>query len=188
MKSRPALDLLDYDYTGLSKVISGGQCGADRGGIEAAYKLGVETGGWAPRGWKTAEGSAPELAKFGLKEHASDDYQQRTKLNVSESDATLIVASNLDSAGSRLTLSTCMKKDKPFFIVNPTAWDKDLCLLKSWCLMNRIVTLNVAGNRDYSDRSNGTKHFDAAFNTVTWLLLRLDEERLLKRGHINTSS
>jgi hypothetical protein len=33
------------------KVISGGQTGADQGGLRAAKAAGIPTGGWAPRGW-----------------------------------------------------------------------------------------------------------------------------------------
>ena len=31
-------------FAGLTKVISGGQTGADRGGIDAAHEMGIDTG------------------------------------------------------------------------------------------------------------------------------------------------
>jgi hypothetical protein len=37
----------------LERVISGGQTGADQGGLRAARACGIPTGGWAPRGWLT---------------------------------------------------------------------------------------------------------------------------------------
>lgn len=53
----------------LRKVISGGQTGADRAGLEVAHKLGLETGGWAPSGYVTSLGRDRSLGtKFGLKE------------------------------------------------------------------------------------------------------------------------
>ena len=49
----------------LRKVISGGQTGADRTGLECAKALGLETGGTAPDSWRTDEGHDPTLADFG---------------------------------------------------------------------------------------------------------------------------
>ena len=51
------------------KIISGGQTGADLGGLEGARDAGIETGGWAPAGYRTEIGDQEELLKgFGLKE------------------------------------------------------------------------------------------------------------------------
>ena len=51
----------------LEKVISGGQKGADKAGIEAAWFYGIPTGGVAPAGFMTANG--PDLSlrdQYGL--------------------------------------------------------------------------------------------------------------------------
>jgi Circularly permutated YpsA SLOG family len=37
----------------LKKIISGGQTGADQAGLRTAKRLGIETGGWMPQGWRT---------------------------------------------------------------------------------------------------------------------------------------
>ena len=50
------------------KVISGGQVGADRIGLEEAKKLGFETGGTAPHKYLTSKGSDLSLKDFGLTE------------------------------------------------------------------------------------------------------------------------
>jgi hypothetical protein len=52
----------------IERVISGGQTGADQGGLRAAQACGIPTGGWAPRGWLTEAGPAPWLADWGLVE------------------------------------------------------------------------------------------------------------------------
>lgn len=180
--------LLEYDYTGLRKVISGGQCGADQGGLVAAYELNVPTGGWAPKGWRTAEGPAPELQFFGLKEHYSEDYVPRTKLNVANSDGTVLIASNRQSAGSRLTTSTCIKTKKPFIALSADISEIELENFLQWVIKYRISILNVAGNRDYSTGQQPTKHFDAAYYAITWLIAELRKRGLLKREDINTES
>lgn len=48
-------------------VISGGQTGADRAGLEAPRDAGIETGGFAPQGFLTSNGTDATLeSEFGL--------------------------------------------------------------------------------------------------------------------------
>lgn len=49
MTMKTTLKMTNPGYLGLRKVISGGQTGADRGGIDAAFEMGLKTGGHAPR-------------------------------------------------------------------------------------------------------------------------------------------
>src|SRR5689334_22568523 len=70
------------------KIVSGGQTGADRGGLDAAIALGIAHGGWCPKGRKAEDGQVP--ACYSLAEARSADYRVRTKLNVRDSDATVI--------------------------------------------------------------------------------------------------
>ena len=44
----------------ISKIISGGQTGVDRGAIEAALELGFPYGGLIPKGRLAADGAVPE--------------------------------------------------------------------------------------------------------------------------------
>lgn len=129
----------------LRRVISGGQSGADRAGLEVARALGIETGGTAPRGYRTEFG--PDLALrdvFGLVESASPDYGSRTLANVREALGT-VVFGRLASTGTALTLSYCRVSSKPW-IANPTAEE-----LRRWVMEFEVVTLNVAGNRHSTD-------------------------------------
>lgn len=49
------------------QIISGGQTGADQAGLAAAKELGLETGGWLPKGCITDEGRRPDLlALYGM--------------------------------------------------------------------------------------------------------------------------
>ena len=127
----------------LTRIISGGQTGADQGGLAAGLALRLETGGTAPPGWITDTGPDPGLAVCGLVEGEPDEavYPKRTRKNVADSDGTLWVG-NVTSRGALLTLGTCHKADKPH-IVNPTAPE-----LRAWLLSHEIATLNVAGNRE----------------------------------------
>ena len=72
------------------KIISGGQIGADIAALRAAKRLGLETGGWMPKGFRTKDGDHPEYAQeYGMMETQTYDYPRRTKLNVIEADCTL---------------------------------------------------------------------------------------------------
>lgn len=131
--------------TQVSKIISGGQTGADLAGLTAAVALGIETGGTAPKGWRIclengSNGSNPFLADFGLVEHESHEYRPRTIQNVQDSDGTVWFGYT-KSPGGKLTIRTAKKFNK-FLIINPTSE-----LLKQWIISNKIKILNVAGNR-----------------------------------------
>lgn len=43
-------------YFCLKKIISGGQTGADRAGLDIAMELNIHVGGWCPKGRKSEDG------------------------------------------------------------------------------------------------------------------------------------
>jgi len=96
------------------KIVSGGQTGVDRGALEAAVALGLEFGGWAPHGWIAEDGTIPAQYRAKMREHPSagsmaQDYRERTKANVRDSHATLILVDSLPlSGGTRLTEKTAV--------------------------------------------------------------------------------
>lgn len=125
------------------KIISGGQTGADVGGLAGAKACGVETGGWMPEGWRTDEGPRPEYKDlYGMKVTTDWRYPPRTRLNVEESDGTVLFG-NVNSPGCKLTLKYCHTLHKPDPLVNPTPEE-----LWEWIEELGISTLNVAGNRE----------------------------------------
>ena len=75
----------------VERVISGGQTGADQAGLAAAKKLGISTGGYMPKGWRTERGPRPDFAaEYGLQEAATAAYPDRTEQNVIFSDGTVV--------------------------------------------------------------------------------------------------
>lgn len=165
-------DLLTLDYYGLRKIISGGQCGVDRGALEVAKKFRIETGGWAPRGWLTLHGPRPDLADFGLKEHHHADYSFRTEANVIQSDGTIIVGRNTNSPGSLITKKYCDKHKKPVLIIR--ADDNVLPQsISSFITSRNISILNVAGNRDFDADKNF--HYNFIQTLLRSVFLNLEE-------------
>lgn len=129
-----------------TKIISGGQTGADQGALVAGLQLGIPTGGWMPRGFKTEDGFNPALAAlYGVKEHPSPEYPPRTKQNVKDSNGTVWIGEK-DGLGFLCTRNATEKYGRPF-AVNPTAEE-----LREWVTAQRIHVLNVAGPRASKDR------------------------------------
>lgn len=134
----------------VKKIISGGQTGVDRMGLEVGKETGLQTGGTAPPGFVTESGKDLTLKDFGVEEirvelqsgkSGKEFYLPRTEQNVLNSDGTVYFATSKDSAGKIATEKFAKKHNKPF-LLNPTVEQ-----LRSWLVANNIETLNVAGNR-----------------------------------------
>lgn len=129
------------------KIISGGQTGADIGGLVGARRVGISTGGTAPCGYKTEVGDKPkELKSFGLIASRSPNYKDRTRENVVNSDATLIIATNPGSTGTQLTIQLCEELNKPFLMVDPNF--DCISQIRNFLDEEKPMILNVAGNRE----------------------------------------
>ena len=133
-----------------TKIISGGQTGIDRLGLEVGKELGLETGGTTTPGYYTENGRDESLKDFGVTEispelqagrEGREFYLPRTEQNVLNSDGTVYFSTDEDSAGRIATQRFAKQHNKPF-LLNPTSQE-----LAQWLVDNNIDTLNVAGNR-----------------------------------------
>lgn len=131
-----------------NKIVSGGQSGADLGALVGAKRAGIPTGGCAPLGYKTEKGPQVEALKaFGLYEHHSPHYNPRTYENVSKSSATLILSTDRESKGTKLTITACIAAKKKYLLISPYAGDA-IMQLTDFLNSQRPLILNVAGNRE----------------------------------------
>ncbi len=96
----------------LEKIVSGGQTGVDRAALDAAMDLGIEVGGWCPQGRRAVDGKIP--SKYPLTETPGKSYQTRTKWNVRDSDATLIICRDEPTGGTALTMEYCEQLGRPY--------------------------------------------------------------------------
>lgn len=132
----------------LEKIVSGGQTGADRAGLDVAIRWGFPHGGWCPKGRKAEDG--PISAQYHLKETSSASYLQRTDRNVRDSDGTVIftIAPNL-SGGSKRTADFAEKHRKPFLHLprHSSSFDSPALLLQRFVEENGVRILNIAGTR-----------------------------------------
>ena len=128
------------------KIISGGQTAVDLAGLDAAKKNGLKTGGWMPRRWQNLEGQQPHFATlYGMDEHRSVGYAPRTKQNVVDSDGTLIIATDKNSPGTRLTITAARLFKKEILVCNI---DYSTDMIYNWIIDNKFEIVNIAGNSE----------------------------------------
>lgn len=138
---------MQEQYPMITKIISGGQTGVDRAGLDVARQLKIEWGGYCPKGRRAEDGVIPTIYRR-LVETKSTKYQVRTEMNVQEADATLIVTWGKPTGGTALTAKLCEKHSKPYFVAD--LQETPLARVCSWLEKVRPKVLNVAGPRQSS--------------------------------------
>jgi predicted Rossmann fold nucleotide-binding protein DprA/Smf involved in DNA uptake len=111
----------------VEKIISGGQTGVDRAALDVAMELGIPCGGWCPQGRRAEDGRIPE--RYPLQEASSKEYPVRTRLNVEDSDGTLVLTASSPTGGTALTLKLARQLHKPFLLID-LARDADPSVLR----------------------------------------------------------
>jgi Circularly permutated YpsA SLOG family len=140
----------------IRKIISGGQTGADRAGLDFAIEAGLEHGGYVPRGRKAEDGRIDD--RYNLIELSTSSYPARTRRNIEKSDGTVIFSlERALSGGTKLTLELANKLGKPVLRIYDTREERgsnpdSLCLeiqaLSDFVCSNKIEILNVTGPRE----------------------------------------
>ena len=132
-------------------IVSGGQTGADRGALDAALALNVPIGGWVPKGRLAEDGRIPDV--YPMQESDSPDYAVRTRLNVRDSDGTLIISHGSLRGGSAFTEQCALELGRPWMHVDLTAQSIEQALdgVRSWIARHEVLKLNVAGPRHSQD-------------------------------------
>ena len=136
------------------KIVSGGQTGVDRGALQAAMDLGLDWGGWAPKGWRAENGTIPPIYRVNIQEHTSANYLGRTRRNVIDSHATLIITNTYPLSGGTLkTRFFCQEAMRSHFVVSLGEADA-VGKVRKWLGQFFAVehpvpfVLNVAGPRE----------------------------------------
>jgi hypothetical protein len=134
----------------IKKIVSGGQTGVDRAALDVALELGLACGGWVPLGRRAEDGRIP--ARYPLRETATAAYPQRTRLNVRDADATLILTRGDPAGGTAFTIACARKLDRPCMLVDLERPDLEqvAAVVREWLGDERVRVLNVAGPRESS--------------------------------------
>jgi len=133
----------------IGRIVSGGQSGVDRAALEVGRRAGIPIGGWCPAGGRAEDLTDPPgvRAQFPeLMETESVDPGVRTRWNVRDSDATLIlVRGDAVSPGTRLTIEVAEELGRPHLVVDV----RDVEQVRAWLgALPDGVVLNVAGPRE----------------------------------------
>ncbi len=159
-------DLFKIVIKMIRKIVSGGQTGVDQAALDAAIAHGVDYGGWLPVGRRTENGPLP--ARYRMNVLSFGGYPHRTRRNVLDSGATLIIANGPLTGGSALTAKIARSEGKPFMFVDLTKFGKkeSVVFVNEWLHKNRPEILNIAGPRASSDETI----YETAFNLIGELL------------------
>lgn len=135
------------------KIISGGQAGADQAALDAAMELGIDHGGWIPKGRLTEEGPFPE--KYNLAETAAESDSESRERNVLDADGTVVITRGQPTGPSKRTVALAQRHGRPCLHldlqrVHPL---KASGALYQWILAHGVKVLNVAGSRSTEDRA-----------------------------------
>lgn len=131
----------------LAKIVSGGQTGIDRGALDAALAAAVPCGGWCPAGRRAEDGPIP--SRYPVTALASESYRERTRRNVVDSDATLIIYQQDLEGGTALTMRFCRELGRPVCSIDLAAVPVEAAAeaIRAFLHLNTVAVLNVAGPR-----------------------------------------
>ena len=128
-------------------LVTGGQTGVDRAVLDWSLEHGISHRGWCPRGRMAEDGPLP--LEYRLRETATAEYAERTRLNMRDSDATLILNEGPLEEGTRLTFEVAQTLQRPVLLVqldNPAS-DAPQTIL-DWLRQGHFASVNVAGPRE----------------------------------------
>lgn len=132
----------------IKRIVSGGQTGVDRAALDVAIAIGIDHGGWCPLGRVAEDGIIPNC--YQLRELASPHYSDRTKRNVIDSDATLLLYALDLQGGTFMTYRFAERLCKPCLKVR-LDHPGPLQRVRDWLLHYHVETLNIAGPRASKD-------------------------------------
>lgn len=130
-------------------IVSGGQTGTDRAALDVAIELNIAHRGWCPKGRIAEDGIIPE--KYHLQETETGDYSERTKLNIRDTEGTIIFVPSTPikvTDGTMLTIKEVYERKKPHLIIDVSQNKNINNLMEKWVAKNNIKILNVAGSRE----------------------------------------
>ena len=149
--------MIENPRPALQGIISGGQTGADRGGLDGAIEIGIRHGGWCPKGRLAEDGVIPK--HYLLQETASRTYPERTVRNIKDSDGTAVFTYGEATGGSKMTIREAIEAKKPVLHIDLAEEEplEVISRIRTWCLQNNILVLNVAGSRESKARGIQTR-------------------------------
>ncbi|MFY8042654.1 MAG: putative molybdenum carrier protein [Rhodoferax sp.] len=154
-----------YKYSPPQLILAGGQTGVDRAALDWAITMNITHGGWCPRGRTAQDGPLPE--RYKLRETEATGYSQRTRMNVRDGDATLIIHLSPLAGETQLTLRFANEMNKPVRMVDLSKdWLSQSIQVQTWWTGLGLKSLNMAGPSE--DRVPGIYALTMEFLQQLW--------------------
>ena len=136
----------------ITKIISGAQAGAERGGLDAAIALDVPYGGYVPKGRKAEDGRIPDRYA-NLTETSFSAYPSWDRPNVKASTVTVIFTYGPLSGGAKRTKQFCADLFKHYKHIDLKAPDTSPQTFATWLVILREyevgpIVLDVEGQSE----------------------------------------
>lgn len=132
-------------------LVSGGQTGVDRAALDVAVRMGVPYAGWCPKGGLAEDYPDPPglLAAYPkLVETPTARFAERTRGNVRDSDATLVLTMGdalARSSGTNVALAHARELGRPTLVVDVERADAVDAVR---AFLARFERVNIAGPRE----------------------------------------
>jgi hypothetical protein len=113
-------------------IISGGQTGADRGGLMAGKELGIGTGGWLPNNLRVDDNIGAQVRDtYGLRE-SDGGYSRRDRQNADMSDCIIafLLTKPMTGRGTTLTFQYALKGKVCEYELHPCPTDVKYAVLR----------------------------------------------------------
>ena len=160
------------------KIVSGGQTGVDQASLRFADEMGLELGGWCPNGGLDENMKDIREQYPSLVEATTANPDERTKLNIQDSDGTLIIVPSWPlpekiKDGTLLTLQETKNLKKPYLIINLANAYQDINVVQEWTENYNIQILNIAGPRESSSPNIYQKTYEILFSMFNQMSPRI---------------
>ena len=132
----------------LPRLVSGGQTGADRAALDVAAALDLPASGWCPGNRMAEDGRIDD--RYPVRPLPGGDHAARTRRNVIQSDATLIVSPEPIRGGTALARRTAEEHGRPSLHLDPEhlTIEQAARRLRRFLGDHDVRSLNVAGPRE----------------------------------------
>lgn len=136
---------MDYKIT---KVVAGGESGAEIGALVGAERARIKIGGAATSDFYTETGPQPFILRdrFKLAPSPSPCPVARTKNNIQYSDATIIFTTDPEDEYIQKVVEQCNKLDKIYCMVNVTKGNHAE-LVNNFLSITKPSIINVTGDK-----------------------------------------
>jgi hypothetical protein len=153
----------------LTKIVSGGQTGVDRGTLDAALAVGFACSGWCPKDRSAEDGPIPD--RYPMMLLMGGGYRQATLKNVLDSDGTAILFRESLNGGTLYTHDVCRRERRPYIVLDATRISQAgaAAAIVRFVEEHEIKALNVAGPRS----SKWAEGYGFALAVVGELIVRL---------------